>query len=139
MVDEENILDCLLSIKKLLVDILNELKSKEDKGETYYLSGTATTSIIAANIIDVPAVLGMPERKVKGYIIKNDGANNLRVGHNVTRGIIDTGLDVAMSRSKFYSVFPGEDIKITYNKEVIENVYVFASAGTSVFRLWLLW
>lgn len=129
-----------MKISILLDVILKELRDEADKGEYYLVQGTATTTI-TDNVIDIPAVLGMPEFKVKAYIIINDGkANNLRVGHNVTTGMITSATDiVGQTRNKFFNVLPGENIKITYNRKVIENIYVIANTGTSAFRLWLLW
>lgn len=125
---------------RLLEAILKQLEDEADEGEYYLVQGTATTTI-TDNVIDIPFVLGMPEFKVKAYIIKNDGAvNNLRTGHNITTGMITSAIDiVGQARNKFYNVLPGEDIKITYNRKVIENIYVITNSGTSAYRLWLLW
>lgn len=121
-------------------NILKELKNWADVGEYYLVQGTATTTL-TDNLIDIPATLGMPEIKVSAYMIINDGTvNNIRVGHNVTTGMVTSATDiVGQARSKFYNVRPGEDITIRYNRKVIENIYIITSAGTSAFRLWLFW
>lgn len=125
---------------RLLEEILKQLEDGADTGEYYLVQGTATTSI-ADNLIDIPNVLGSPEMKVSSYMIINDGAvNNLRVGHNVTKGMVDTtGVLVGQARNKFYNVLPGENIRLTYNRRVIENIYIITNAATSAYRLWLLW
>lgn len=125
---------------RLLESILKELQDDADEGEYYLVQGTATTTI-TDNVIDIPSVLGMPEFKVKSYLIINDGnANNLRVGHNITRGMITSAIDiVGQARSRFFNVQPLENIRITYNRKVIENIYIITNTGTSNFRLWLFW
>lgn len=126
---------------RLLQAILKEIEDEDDMGEYYLVQGTATLNIID-NVIDIPAVLGMAEFKVKSYMIINDGvANNLRVGHNVTKGMIDTAAPqvAGTPRIKFFDVHPGEDIKMSFNRRVIENIYIITNAGTSAYRLWLLW
>ncbi len=119
--------------KELLSSILKELKEESDEGEYLFVSGTASTDI-SANITDLLAILGHP---VKGYIIKNDGANTIRVGHNITPSSIDSNVQTASAR--FYPVFSGEQHKEMFNRNVIRNVYIRTASGTSAYRLWLLW
>lgn len=121
------------AVKELDKAILKELRDEADKGEYIIVSGTASTDL-SANITDLLAVQGHP---VKGYIIKNDGANTLQVGHNITKSSIDSNIPTASAR--FYQVFAGEQHKEMFNRKVIRNVYVRTSAGTSAYRMWLLW
>lgn len=119
--------------EKLLSSILKELRDEADEGEYLFVSGTATT-VISANITDLLAIMGHP---VKGYIIKNGGANTIQVGHNITRSSIDSNVQTASAR--FYPVFTGEQHKEMFNRKVIRNVYIRTASGTSAYRLWLLW
>ncbi len=120
--------------QELLSSILKELQDDEaDEGEYIFVSGTASTDT-SANITDLLAILRHP---VKGYIIKNDGANTLEVGHNITRSSIDSNVQTASAR--FYPLFAGEQHKEMFNRKVIRNVYIRTAAGTSAYRLWLLW
>jgi len=118
---------------ELLSSILKELRDEADEGEYMFMSGTATTDP-AANITDLLAIMGHP---VKGYIVKNDGANTIQVGHNITRSSIDSNIQTASAR--FYPVFIGEQHKEMFNRKVIRNVYIRTAAGTCAYRLWLLW
>ncbi|MDO9355634.1 MAG: hypothetical protein Q7T55_18180, partial [Solirubrobacteraceae bacterium] len=119
--------------QKLLSSILKELQDEADEGEYLFRQGTASTTL-ADNIIDVIAITGFP---VRGYIIKNDGANTIQVGHNITPSSIDSNIQTAAAR--FYPIFVGEDHKEMFNRKVINNIYIRTSTGTSPYRLWLLW
>lgn len=118
---------------ELLSSILKELRDEADEGEYMFMSGTATT-VLSANITDLLAVMNHP---VKGYLIKNDGANTLEVGHNITPSSIDSNIPTASAR--FYPVFIGEQHKEMFNRKVIRNVYIRTAAGNSAYRMWLLW
>lgn len=118
---------------ELLSSILKELRDEADEGEYLFVSGTATT-VISSNITDLLAIMGHP---VKGYIVKNDDANTIQVGHNITRSSIDSNIQTASAR--FYPVFTGEQHKEMFNRKVIRNVYIRTASGTSAYRLWLLW
>lgn len=133
IMDEAKILQALLEQNKLLQAILKELKDANDEGEYLFVSGTATTNL-ANNIIDLLGILGFP---VKGYIIKNDGATTIQVGHNITHSSIDSNVQTVSAR--FYPVLTGEQHKEMFNRKVIRNVYIRTAAGTSAYRLWLLW
>ena len=121
------------SVEKLNKAILKELKDADDEGEYLFVSGTATTDL-SLNITDLLGILGFP---VKGYIIKNDGANIIQVGHNITASSIDSSIQTGSAR--FYPVFVGESHKEMFNRKVIRNVYIRTAVGTSAYRLWLLW
>lgn len=120
-------------ISRKLSDILKELKDEKDEGEYFFVSGTATTDI-SQNITDLLGILGFP---VKGYIIKNDGANIIQVGHNITSSSIDSSIQTGSAR--FYPVFVGESHKEMFNRKVIRNVYIRTAVGVSAYRMWLLW
>lgn len=121
------------SIEKLNKSILKELKDVEDEGEYIFVSGTATTDL-SLNITDLLGIIGHP---VKGYIIKNDGANIIEVGHNITTSSIDSNIQTGSAR--FYPVFVTEKHKEMFNRNVIRNVYMRTAAGVSAYRMWLLW
>lgn len=121
------------SVEKLNKAILKELKDADDEGEYLFVSGTATTDL-SLNITDLLGIIGHP---VKGYIIKNDGANIIQVGHNITASSIDSNVQTGSAR--FYPVFVGESHKEMFNRKVIRNVYIRTTVGTSAYRLWLLW
>jgi len=117
----------------ILKSVLTELQDEADEGEYMFVLGTATT-VLSTNITDLLANLGHP---VKGYIIKNDGANTIQVGHNITRSSIDSNIQTGSAR--FYPVFVTESHKKMFNRKVIRNVYIRTAAGTSAYRMWLLW
>lgn len=121
------------SVEKLNKAILKQLRDADDEGEYLFVSGTATTDL-SLNITDLLGIIGHP---VKGYIIKNDGANIIQVGHNITASSIDPTVQTGSAR--FYPVFVGEQHKEMFNRKVIRNVYIRTTAGTSAYRLWLLW
>ena len=131
--DEAKILQALLDQNKLLQAILKELQDRDDMGEYIFVSGIATTDL-SQNITDL---LGILQHPVKGYIIKNDGANTIEVGHNITTSSIDSNVQTGSAR--FYPVFAGEQHNEMFNRKVIRNVYIRTNAGTSAYRLWLLW
>jgi len=131
--DEAKILQALLDQNKLLQAILKELQDRDDMGEYIFVSGIATTDL-SQNITDL---LGILQHPVKGYIIKNDGANTIEVGHNITTSSIDSNVQTGSAR--FYPVFAGEQHEEMFNRKVIRNVYIRTNAGTSAYRLWLLW
>lgn len=118
---------------ELLSSILKELQDEADEGEYLFVAGTATT-VLSANITDLLAILGFP---VKGYVIRNDGANTIQVGHNITRSSIDSNVQTASAR--FYPIFAGEQHREMYNRKKVRNVYIRTLAGVSAYRLWLLW
>lgn len=119
--------------QELLTDILNELEAQDDDGEYLFRQDTATT-VLSANIIDMLAIQGFP---AKSYILKNDGANTIFVGHNITPSSIDSNIQTASAR--FYPVLAGEEIRILYNRKKVRNIYIRTAAGVSAYRLWLLW
>lgn len=119
--------------QELLSSILKELQDEADEGEYMFVSGTATTDT-SANITDLLAIMGHP---VKGYIIKNDGANTIQVGHNITPSSVDSNVQTAAAR--FYPIFVRESHKEMFNRKVINNIYIRTASGTSAYRLWLLW
>jgi hypothetical protein len=78
---------------------------------------------------------------VKGYTVKNDGPNNIFVGHNVAiSSEVDADIvDVTTAVSRFDIVEPNEDIKFVFNRKRIRNVHILAQGGDSQFRTWLVW
>lgn len=133
IMDDPKILQALLDQNKLLHAILKELQDSDDMGEYMFVSDNASLDL-SKNIIDLLGTMGHP---VKGYILKNDGANTIEAGHNITTSSIDSNVQTASAR--FYPVFPGEQHKEMFNRNVIRNVYIRTAAGTSAYRLWLLW
>lgn len=133
IMDDAKILQAVLDQNKLLQSILKELQDSDDMGEYLFVTGTATTNL-SQNITDILGIIGYP---VKGYLIKNDGANIIEVGHNITTSSIDSNLQTGSAR--FYPVFVGELHKEMFNRKVIRNVYMRTAAGVSAYRLWLLW
>lgn len=134
IMDDAKILQALLDQNKLLQSILKELKESDDEGEYMFVEGTATTDL-SLNITDLLAIMGHP---VKGYIIQNDDlVNTIQAGHNITTSSIDS--NVQTSSARFYPLFPGEQHKEMFNRNVIRNVYLRSSAGTAPYRMWLLW
>lgn len=121
------------TVISLLEGILKELQDEADEGEYFFAQGTASTDI-SKNIIDVLAQLGKP---VKGYLIKNDGANTIEVGSNITESMIDSDLQTASAR--FFPVAAGEPYNQMFNRKVIRNIYIRTDVGSSAYRLWLLW
>lgn len=113
-----------------------ELQEEADRGEFLRTDGTVTTT--AFTIIDTNVA---PGHMVKGYTIKNDGPNNIFVGHNVAiSSQVDADIvDVTTLTSRFDIILPNEDIKFIYNRRTIRNVHLLSQGGNSSFRSWLLW
>lgn len=120
-------------LSQLLRLILEELQSHDDEGEYVFRQGTATTDL-SQNIIDVLAQLNHP---VKGYVLQNKGKTEIEAGHNLTPSMIDSNLQTATAR--FYPVSAGETHREMFNRNVIRNIYIRTTAGSSNYRLWLLW
>lgn len=118
--------------ERLLADILAELRADADECE--YIRQNGTANAIDFDIFDIIGLLGHP---VKGYTIKNDGAANLFVGHNMTPNSIDPILDVNTTR--FSTIFAGENRDFKFNRDKIRNVYIKSASGNVAYRLWLLW
>lgn len=131
--DDSKVLQALLEQNKLLGAILKELQDQDDMGEYMFVSGSATTDL-SQNITDLLGMMGHP---VKGYVIKNDGANTIEAGHNITTSSIDSNVQTGSAR--FYPLFAGEQHREMFNRNVIRNVYLRTTAGASAYRLWLLW
>ena len=111
--------------------LTKEVLDDRDEGEYLRREDTATTTY---TIYDLLSII---EHPVKGYEIKNDGTNPIRVGHNITPGSIDPSIQPADAR--FNTIFQNEDIKFTYNRRKINNVYVRTTTGTSDFRIKFIW
>lgn len=131
-----SLLDYTVKNEKRLEIIQNQLLEEADEGQFLRTSGTVTTTRFT--IIDTNVA---PGHMVKGYIVKNDGPNNIFVAHNAAiSSQVDADIvDVTGSVSRFEIVEPNEDIKFTFNRKKIRNVHILASGGNSQFRAWLVW
>lgn len=116
----------------LLKSILKEKLDEADEGE--YIRREATANPVTFDIIDFLAILSFP---VKGYFIKNDGANTILHGHNITNLSIDSNINTADAR--FSSLFSTEESRIGYNRNKIKNVYLKSVAGNSAYRVKAVW
>ena len=140
LVKNQNTLSSLLEYtvknEKRLEIIQNQLLEEADEGQFIRMSGTVTTTQFT--IIDTNVT---PGHMVKGYTIKNDGPNNIFVGHNVAiSSKVDADIvDVTTAVSRFDIVEPNEDIKFVFNRKRIRNVHILAQGGDSQFRAWLVW
>lgn len=131
-----SILEYTIKNEKRLAVIENELLSEADNGAFLRTDGTATTT--AFTIIDTNKA---PGHMVKGYTVKNDGPNDIFVGHNVAISTeVDADIvDITTLTSRFDKISPNEDIKFIYNRRTIRNVHILAKGGNSQFRAWLVW
>jgi len=120
------------SIEKLNKAILKELTDEADEGE--YLRREATANPNTFDILDFIAILGFP---VKGYFIKNDGANTILHGHNITNLSIDSNINTADAR--FFSIYTTEESRIGYNRNKIKNIYLKSVTGNSAYRVKAVW
>lgn len=121
-----------LSNEKILKSILKEKQDEADEGE--YIRREATANPVTFDILDFLAILGSP---VKGYFIKNDGANTILHGHNITNLSIDSNINTADAR--FSSLLSTEESRIGYNRNKIKNVYIKSVAGNSAYRVKAVW
>jgi hypothetical protein len=131
-----SLLNYTIKNEKRLEVIQEQLLEDADEGQFLRLSGTVITNRFT--IIDTNVA---PEHMVKGYTVKNDGPNNIYVGHNVAvSSEVDADIiDVTSNASRFNIVEPNEDIKFVFNRNRIRNVHLLASGGDSKFRAWLTW
>ncbi len=131
-----SILNYMIKNEKRLEVIQDQLIESADEGQFLRTSGTATTSRFT--IIDTSIA---PGHMVKGYTVKNDGPNNLFVGHNIAvSSDVDADIvDVTTSVSRFDVVKANEDIKFSYNRNKISNIFILSQGGDSQFRTWLVW
>lgn len=130
------LIDISILNHKLLNSVLKELKDEADKGGYIRLAGTVTTNQFV--IIDT---FRAPNHPVKGYIVRNDGANPIFVAHNASLDS-NTGIEpfeVASDTTRFETIHPNEDVRFRYNRNTIKNVYLLASGGDSTYRCWLVW
>lgn len=125
----------LSDIQQQLSIVKDENIADADEGEYLILRGTVTTTDYT--IIDTQINPGYP---VRGYIIKNDGPNILLAGHNIVLSGVDPDLvDVTSNITRFFRVLNGEDVKFSYNRNKIRNIYMLGSGGNCSFRIWLIW
>ena len=117
---------------EILDNILKEQINERDEGEYLRRDGTATTIY---TIIDI---VGLLSHNVKGYIIKNDGANIIYMGHNVVTGS-SLDPDIEVSTSRFSTILRNEELKFQFNRRKIRNIYIRSDTGTSDYRLWITW
>lgn len=131
-----SILEHTIENEKRLGVIQDQLLAEADNGQFLRTSGTVTTA--SFTIIDTNVT---PGHMVKGYTVKNDGPNNIFVGHNVAiSSDVDADIvDVTTLTSRFDEILPNEDIKFIYNRRTIRNVHILASGNNSQFRCWLVW
>lgn len=131
-----SLLEYTVKNEKRLEIIQDQLLEEADEGQFIRTSGTVTTTRFT--IIDTNVA---PGHMVKGYTVKNDGPNNIFVGHNVAiSSEVDADIvDVSSIVSRFDIVEPNEDIKFVFNRKRIRNVHILASGGNSQFRAWLVW
>lgn len=131
-----SILEHTIENEKRLGVIQDQLLAEADNGQFLRTSGTVTTT--SFTIIDTNVA---PGHMVKGYTVKNDGPNNIFVGHNVAiSSDVDADIvDVTTLTSRFDEILPNEDIKFIYNRRTIRNVHILASGNNSQFRCWLVW
>lgn len=101
--------------------VLKELQASADEGKEYSISGTATTTIA---VIDL--VKNYPHKSVSGYTLINDGANNIEFTHNE---YIDN----------MFQATPGQAIPKSYNRKLINRIFVRSIGGDSAYRILLLW
>lgn len=116
----------------ILKSILKEKQDEADKGE--YIRREATANPVTFDILDFLAILGSP---VKGYFIKNDGANTILHGHNITNLSIDSNINTADAR--FSSLLATEESRIGYNRNKIKNIYLKSVTGNSAYRVKAVW
>ena len=121
-----------LSNEKILKSILKEKQDEADEGE--YIRREATANPVTFDILDFIAILGFP---VKGYFIKNDGANTILHGHNITNLSIDSNINTADAR--FSSLLTTEESRIGYNRNKIKNVYLKSVTRNSAYRVKAVW
>jgi len=120
------------SLEMLNKAILKELKDGADEGEYFRQDATANTTTF--DTIDFLAIFGFP---VRGFMIRNDGANNILYGHNITRSSIDPTVQTIDAR--FIVLEPHEKIKFAYNRKRINNIYLKSVGGNSDYRLEAVW
>lgn len=114
-----------------------ELQEDADEGDYITKSDTVTNSDFY--IIDTDVDPGHP---IKAYVIFNDGANSIYVGHNVARSSVGPSpLDANVNNplNRFNLINNGEHFEYRVNRKTIRNIYLFASTGTSKFRITLAW
>lgn len=131
-----SILEYTIKNEKRLEVIQDQILAGADNGQFLRTDGTVTTTeftIIDTNIA--------PGHMIKSYTIKNDGLNNIFVGHNVAvSSRVDADIiDVTTLTSRFDVILPNEDIKFVYNRRTIRNIHILAQGGNSSFRAWLSW
>lgn len=119
-------------IEKLNKAILKELTDEADEGEYFRQDATANPNTF--DTFDFIAILSFP---VKGFMIRNDGANNIQYGHNITPSVIDTTILTSVAR--FTVLEPDEKIKFAYNRKRINNIYLKSVGGNSDYRLEAVW
>jgi len=131
-----SLLDYTIKNEKRLEIIQDQLLEEADEAQFIRTSGTVTTNRFT--IIDTNVA---PGHMVKSYTVKNDGPNQIYVGHNVAvSSEVDADIiDVTSNASRFNIVDPNEDVRFTFNRKRIRNVHILASGGDSQFRAWLVW
>lgn len=109
-------------ISVTLRKVLKELSDEADVGEKEFYSGTATTTIA---VIDLTKVA--PYHPVKSFTLANDSADDIYFTHNNT------------NNSNMNIVRQNETIPITYNRRVINKIFLKTLAGSSNYRVTLYW
>ncbi len=110
-------------LTKIFDDILAELKSTSDEGETRFISTTATTTV---TIYDFEKDRD-PYHNIKSILMKNDGAVTVQFAINNPDTV------------HFSDLKPDEAIPIKFNQRKISKLFIKTSSSTSAFRMWYSW
>lgn len=123
--------------QKFLSHILKELKDEADEGEYIQQNGTVTsTQFVILNTETSPS------HPVKGFILKNDGPNDILFAHNASMEGIDASIEDTLSTSttlRFEKISQDEEVRFMFNRRVVKNVHLISQGGNSSFRSWLVW
>lgn len=111
------------NIIALLSKINKEQTDEADEGKYRIEDNTATTTFTE---IDVIQLIG---HSIKGYMIINDGTNDIYIAHNI----------VNISPDVLSKVKATEKLTFTYNRDKIQKMYLKTLSGTSDYRLTLIW
>lgn len=118
--------------ESLLTQILRENQDNADQGE--YIRREETANPNTFNIYDFLGILGFP---VKGFYLKNDGANTIIYGHNITEFSIDASINT--NDARFSSLYTHEEERFIFNRKRIKNIYILSVGGNSAYRLKAVW
>ena len=124
----------LSDIRKINLAILKEQRDEADEGGRMQIHGKVGHRSFF--VIDTQKD---PGHKVKAFIARNDGPDDIYIAYNAAISSIGPSIEDVKKSMIFEKLEENEDKKYTFNRNVIKNIYILADKDESHFRINLAW